>query len=146
MDANAPIELLLVDQSEEDAARTLRALAPSGLDVRARWVRDGRAALDYLHGLHEFADRPAGLPRLILLDIAMPEIDGITVLRAVRDDPRTASVPIVMLTASGAATDIGLSYRFGANGYVIKPIEFDELTAALTTLAEYWLGTNRVAY
>jgi two-component system response regulator len=146
MDADAPVELLLVDQSEADAERTLRALAPTGLDHRARWLRDGQDALDYLHAERDFAGRPPGLPRLILLDIAMPRVDGLSMLRAVRGHSQFAALPIVMLTASRAAIDIGLSYRFGANGYVVKPADNAELAAALATLADYWLGTNRVAY
>jgi two-component system response regulator len=105
--------------------------------------RDGAAALDYLFATGEYAGRDAAvMPRLILLDIKLPKIDGLEVLRRLRADPRTQHVPVVMLTSSKEEEDVQRGYSLGANAYVRKPVEFAEFAAAAKTVGLFWLLLN----
>jgi CheY-like chemotaxis protein len=134
--------VLLVEDSPNDAELTLEALAETGLTNEVVWVRDGREALDYLHQEGAFANRPAGLPAVVLLDLKMPRVDGLQVLEQVKQHPRLKSVPVVMLTSSREEADLARSYGLGVNAYVVKPVGFPQFVQALKELGLFWAVVN----
>ena len=138
--------ILLVEDNSSDEKLTLLAFKSCGVANQVVVVRDGAAALDYLFGTGEHTNRPANvIPRLILLDIKLPKIDGLEVLRRLRADPRTELVPIVILTSSKQDEDVLRGYALGANAYVRKPVEFAEFALAAKTLGLFWLLLNEPA-
>lgn len=133
----SPVEVLLVEDSATDAELTMRALRRH-LDPEAvHLVRDGAEALAFL-----FASG-AHLPRLVLLDLKLPKVDGIEVLRRLKADPRTRTIPVVILSSSREAGDVVTSYDIGANSFVVKPVEFDGFIGAVSELGRYWLELNQ---
>lgn len=142
MTASAPV-ILLVEDNPDDEALTLRALSRSGFGDRVMVVRDGAEALDFLHGTGPFAGRDTTrLPALILLDLKLPRIDGLEVLRRIRADERTALACVVVFTSSGEQRDIHRSYLDHANSFVRKPVAFDQFSQTVEHLARYWLQIN----
>ena len=139
------IEILIVEDDEDDAALTLKALGELALGRRAARVRDGEEALEFLFGTGRHAGRAAPFPRLILLDMRLPKMDGLQVLTIVKGDPRTKSIPVVMLTSSGREEDVARSYALGVNSYIVKPASFDEYAAAVVGAGSYWLTWNKSA-
>lgn len=139
------IEILIVDDDEDDAAMTLHALGELALGRRALRVRDGAEALEFLFGTGRHAGRAGPPPKLILLDMNMPAMDGLQVLAAVKGDLRTRAVPVVMLTSSAAPDHVTRSYDLGANSYIVKPDSFEEYSAAVVGAGSYWLTWNRTA-
>jgi two-component system, response regulator len=140
----APIEILLVEDNPADAEMAIRALKRGHLANGIEWIQDGENALDYVFRRGQYATRPQGNPRLILLDLKMPKLDGIDVLRALKADPGTRSVPVVMLTSSNEENDIVRSYDLGVNSYIVKPVEFDRFVDAVSKLGVYWAVMNKV--
>ncbi len=138
-----PVEILLAEDSDADAEMTTRALRSKAVANRIVRVRDGEAALDYVFRRGEFADRANGHPRLMLLDLKMPKVDGIEVLRQVRADPATRCVPVVMLTSSAEESDIVKSYELGANSYLVKPVNFDDFIEQVSQAGCYWSIINK---
>ena len=135
--------ILLVEDNASDEKLTRLAFKSCGVANEIVVTRDGAAALDYLFATGEYAARDAAvLPRLILLDIKLPKIDGLEVLRQLRADPRTQLVPVVMLTSSKEDEDVLRGYSLGANAYVRKPVEFAEFAAAAKTVGLFWLLLN----
>jgi two-component system response regulator len=135
--------ILLVEDNASDEKLTRMAFKDCGVANEVVVVRDGAAALDYLFATGEYADRdPTVLPRLILLDIKLPKIDGLEVLRRLRADPRTQLVPVVILTSSKEDEDVLRGYSLGANAYVRKPVEFAEFAVAAKTVGLFWLLLN----
>jgi two-component system response regulator len=135
--------ILLVEDNPSDEKLTRLAFKNCGVANEVTVVRDGAAALDYLFGTGEFADRDqTSMPRLILLDIHLPKIDGLEVLQRVRADPRTRLLPVVVLTSSKEQEDILRSYSLGANAYVRKPVEFADFAQAAKTVGLFWLLLN----
>ncbi|WNG49731.1 response regulator [Archangium minus] len=134
--------VLLVEDSPNDAELTLEAFAESGLANEVVWVRDGSEALDYLHREGSFANRPDGLPAVVLLDLKMPKVDGLQVLEQVKNHPQLKSVPVVMLTSSREESDLARSYGLGVNAYVVKPVGFPEFVRALKELGLFWAVVN----
>ena len=134
--------ILLVEDSPRDEELALRALRKGGITNEVAVARDGAEALDYLFatGVHE--GRTVDLPTVVLLDIKMPKIDGIEVLRRIRADERTKLVPVVLLTSSKEERDLLAAYTSGANSFVRKPVEFGEFTNAIGQLGLYWLLLN----
>jgi two-component system response regulator len=139
-----PVEILLVEDSRTDAEMTIRALNKHGLGKRLNWVKDGAEALDFLFRQGVYAGRAAGDPKLVFLDLKMPMVDGIEVLRKLKHDPRTACIPIVMLTSSAEESDIALCYQLGLNSYMVKPVEFERFVEQVAHAGYYWLIINRV--
>lgn len=135
--------ILLVEDNPMDEELTLRALAQNNIANRLEVARDGVEALDYLFARGRHAGRdPALMPQLILLDLKLPKIDGLEVLRALRADERTRLLPVVILTSSKEEEDILASYRLGANSYVRMPVDFSQFTEAIRQLGLYWLVIN----
>jgi len=140
------VEVLLVEDNRHDAELMIRALKKAKFINKLHWAQDGVEALEFVRCSGAYADRnDEMLPRLILLDLKMPRLNGIDVLRELKADARTHAIPIVMLTSSNEDRDILESYRLGANGFVTKPIEFADLMDAVAKLAAFWLGLNRVS-
>ncbi|HEX2567013.1 MAG TPA: response regulator, partial [Burkholderiales bacterium] len=125
-----------------DAELTMRALRRNEAEARIHWVKDGAEALEYLFSEGAYAGVPAR-PRLIMLDIKMPKIDGLEVLRRVKMDPDRRVIPVVVMTSSKEQRDILESYHLGANSYVVKPVQFDAFLDAVTRIGVYWLRTNQ---
>lgn len=136
--------ILLAEDNARDEALTLRAFASSGVDYKVMVVRDGLEALDYLFGLETNKKNVYSAPKLVLLDLKMPKLDGLQVLQRIRSDKRTQYQPIVIFTSSNERDDILNSYRLGANSFVRKPIDFDEYASAIHLIMKYWLVVNRV--
>jgi two-component system, response regulator len=135
------VDLLLAEDNPSDAELILESLP--GLRDRIFAVRDGEEALDYLFARVAFADRVHGsLPRVVFLDVKLPKIGGFDVLRALRADSRTRTVPVVMLTSSNLERDVARGYELGANSYVQKPVDFDQFRETVRLLGQYWLSTN----
>ena len=139
-----PVEILLVEDSDTDAEVALRALRRAHLGNQVVWVKDGAEALGYLFRTGEYADRPNGEPRLVLLDIKMPKIDGLETLRQIRERDPQHRIPVVMLTSSAEESDLLRSYQLGVNSYVVKPVDFIQLSEQIVRLGFYWLAMNRV--
>lgn len=135
--------ILLVEDNRDDEELTLRALARNNIGNQVVVVRDGREALDWLEGVGSHAGRDAGdTPALILLDLKLPKIDGLEVLQRLRANPRTALVPVVILTSSKEDRDRANGYAGGANSYVQKPVNFTQFVEAVRQLGMYWLVLN----
>lgn len=139
------IDILLVEDNPYDAELSLRALQRKKLVNNVEWVQDGADALDFLFCTGAYANRHKGeLPRLILLDIKLPKVSGIEVLRRIKDDPATRSIPVVMLTSSAEAQDLSECYQLGVNSYIVKPVEFESFQEEVEKAGFYWMLVNKV--
>ena len=135
--------ILLVEDNQDDEELTLRALSRNNISNQVQVVRDGQEALDWLEGTGPHAARnPDDVPALILLDLKLPKVDGLEVLRRLRANPRTALVPVVILTSSKEERDRASGYQNGANSYVQKPVDFTQFVDAVRQLGMYWLMLN----
>lgn len=143
MNSNA-VEILLVEDNPSDLEVALRALKEQNLCNNVQVARDGEEALDFIFCQGPFAGRRLGeLPRVILLDLKLPLIDGMEVLRRIRGDARTRHVPVVVLTSSTEERDVVESYALGVNSYIAKPVDFDQFRDAMKAIGMYWLMLNR---
>ena len=138
------VDILLAEDSATDAEMTMRALRKSQLANNLILVKDGQEALDFLQMKGEFAGRSNGRPKLILLDIKMPRVDGIEVLRYIKQTDALRTIPVVMLTSSAEERDMVESYQLGANSYIVKPVDTEEFYRAVKDLGMYWLLVNKV--
>lgn len=137
-------EILLVEDNPTDAELTMRALKRKNLINKLVWVKDGAEALDFIFAKGDFSDRnPEDLPKLILLDLRMPKVDGLEVLHTIKENEKTRNIPVVVLTSSKEDRDIVESYKLGVNSYVSKPVEFDEFIEAVSTMGFYWILINK---
>jgi CheY-like chemotaxis protein len=140
-----PVEILLVEDDRQDAELAIRALKGRHLAHHLVHVSDGQTALDFLFGRGAFEGREVRhQPRVMLLDLKLPKVTGIEVLRQVRADERTKLLPIVVLTSSREDRDVVECYRLGANSYIVKPVEFENFSEAVSNLAWYWALLNVV--
>jgi CheY-like chemotaxis protein len=138
------VEILLVEDNPSDLEVSLRALKEHKLCNRIEVARDGEEALDFIFCRGAYASRrPDELPRVVLLDLKLPLIDGMEVLRQIRADARTRTVPVVVLTSSSEDRDVVESYALGVNSYITKPVDFDQFRDAMHTIGMYWLMLNR---
>jgi len=135
--------ILLAEDDPNDVELTLAALGENHLANEVVVVNDGVDALDYLHARGRFAGRPRGNPAVVLLDIKMPKLDGLEVLKAMKSDDALRAVPVVMLTSSREETDLVQSYRLGVNAYVVKPVDFQEFISAVRSLGLFWAVVNQ---
>lgn len=138
------VEILLVEDNPTDAELCIRALKKNNLANKLVWVKDGAEALDFLFATGAYADRSVSCPpKVVLLDLRLPKVDGMEVLRKVKEDERTRAVPVVVLTSSKEDRDVAESYKLGVNSYISKPVEFDEFARTVSELGLYWLLVNR---
>ncbi len=136
--------VLLVEDNADDELLIVNSLKSANLDNEIVVARDGAEALDYLFATGEYADRAPELPVVVLLDLKLPKIGGLEVLRRIRADERTKLLAVIVLTSSDEDTDMVESYRLGANSYVQKPVNFGEFSAAIQKLGLYWLLLNKI--
>jgi len=137
------VEILLAEDSATDAEVTQRALKKANIGNPLLWVKDGAEALDFLHHRGRYAGRASARPRLVLLDLKMPKVDGIEVLRDIRATPALQTLPVVILTSSSEESDVVRSYALGVNSYIVKPVESQKVFEEIARLGYYWLIMNR---
>jgi len=141
------IEILLVEDNPTDIELTLRALHKQNFTSKVFVVKDGAEALDFIFATGTFAQRKIeNPPKVILLDLKLPKVDGIEVLRRVKADDRTKSTPVVMLTSSQEERDVLETYHLGANSYIVKPLDFTHFVHAVSKLGIYWSSLNKLPY
>lgn len=137
-------EILLVEDSLEDVELTCRALRNANLGNRIHIARDGEEALEFIFCEGPHAGRKIeDIPKLILLDLKLPKVDGLEVLERIKGDPRTKQIPVVVLTSSREQVDVIKSYKLGVNSYIVKPVNFESFTTAVQELGMYWLLLNQ---
>jgi len=147
MTTTQPAEILLVEDNPDDAELTLNAFQRSVLKNQIHHVKDGVEALEFIFATGKYASRAADAPpRVILLDLKLPKITGLEVLRRIRADERTKLLPVVVLTSSREERDVIESYKLGVNSYIVKPVDFAKFTESITKLGEYWLFLNEVPF
>ena len=134
---NKVVEILLVEDSMDDANLTIRTLQKHRLGNNLLHVQDGEEAINYLFNENN------KMPKVILLDLKMPKVDGVEVLRKLKSDPKKKSIPVVVLTSSKEERDIVISYQLGVNAYIVKPVDFDQFVKAVTDLGLFWLVLNQ---
>lgn len=138
------VEILLVEDNATDAELAIRTLKKHNLANNLVWVKDGAEALDFVFTTGAYSDRDIkNGPKVVLLDLRLPKVDGIEVLKRIKSDERTKPIPVVVLTSSKEDRDIVDSYKLGVNSYVSKPVEFEEFAKAVTDLGLYWLLLNK---
>lgn len=141
---NEEIEILLVEDSKEDAALAIRALKKKNLGNKLVHLNDGVEALDFIYGTGAYeGQKMSFLPKVILLDLKMPRLNGMEVLKRIKSDPQTKSIPVVILTSSAEDPDIKTAYELGANSYIVKPVEFDNFSQVVSDLGMYWVVLNK---
>ena len=142
-DSMKEVEILLVEDNPTDAELAIRALKKNNLANKLVWVKDGAEALDFLFATGDYAERSVACPpKVILLDLRLPKVEGMEVLRRVKEDARTRIIPVVVLTSSKEDRDVVESYKFGVNSYISKPVGFDEFAKTVAELGLYWLLVN----
>lgn len=144
MDDYNEVEILLVEDNANDAELALRALKKHNLANHVAVVTDGEEALDFVFARGKYTHRKIGSgPRIILLDLKLPKVDGLEVLRAIKGDLRTKIIPVIVLTSSKEEKDVVESYKLGVNSYILKPVDFDKFVDAVKDIGYYWLLLNQ---
>jgi len=142
---NIDVNILLVEDNPADAELTIRALKKYNLANNLVWVKDGEEALDFLFGRGQYSNYARShIPKLILLDLRLPKLDGLEVLKAMRANETTRMIPVVVMTSSTEDSDMVASYELGVNSFVSKPVEFDDFAKTVADLGFYWLVINKV--
>jgi len=137
------VEILLVEDNPTDAELTMRALRRNNLANNVTWMKNGVEALDFICRRGAYASRSEDHPKLILLDLKLPKVDGIEVLRQLKANEKTRTIPVVVLTSSAEERDIVESYRLGVNSYIVKPVEFDQFSETVAKAGYYWMMMNK---
>ena len=138
------VEIILVEDNPDDAALTIRALKKQNLANRLVHLKDGAEALDFIFATGTYEGRNTNhFPKVILLDLKMPKVNGIEVLQKLKSEPSTRTIPVVILTSSAEDPDIKQCYDLGANSYIVKPVEFEEFTRKISDLGMYWAVLNK---
>jgi CheY-like chemotaxis protein len=141
------VEILLVEDNPNDVELTLRALQKQNLSNKVFVVKDGAEALDFMFASGVYSQRKIDKrPRVVLLDLKLPKVDGIEVLKRIKSDPRTNHIPVVMLTSSQEERDVLNSYNLGVNSYIVKPVDFSSFVHAVSELGIYWGNLNKLPY
>ncbi len=143
MDRFENVDILLVEDSPADAELALRALRRGKLANHISWIKNGAEALEFIFRTGAYAGRPDHNPKLILLDLKLPKVDGIEVLRRVKADERTRLIPVVMVTSSAEGRDVVESYKLGVNSYLVKPVGFEQFSETVAKAGLYWMLMNR---
>jgi len=139
------VEILLVEDNPNDAELAIRALKKQNLGNNLIHVEDGAEALDFIYGTGKYSSRNTNnVPKVILLDLKLPKVSGIEVLQKVKADPRTKSIPVVVLTSSAEDPDIKKCYELGANSYIVKPVQFDNFAKTIANIGLYWVVVNKI--
>jgi len=145
MDVNKTVEILLVEDSDHDAEMALRALKKNDISNKVVRLKDGEEAIEFLFGKGDFEGRSIhNQPRVILLDLKMPKVDGLEVLKAIRGNKDTQNIPVVMLTSSKEERDLIDSYKLGVNSFIVKPVEFNSFIEAVKEIGFYWVILNEL--
>jgi CheY-like chemotaxis protein len=143
---NEEVEILLVEDNPSDAELTIRALKKNNLGNHLIHLKDGAEALDFIFGKGAYSDRNVkNVPKVIMLDLKMPKVDGLEVLRRIKSDENTKTIPVVVMTSSKEEQDIVTSYKYGVNSYIVKPVEFEAFVKAVSDLGLYWLIINQTS-
>lgn len=137
------VNILLVEDNPSDAELAIHALKKANLANHLEWVKDGEAALDFLFCRGSYANRANYLPKVVLLDLRLPKVDGIDVLRAIRANPDTHELPVVVLTSSKEERDVVATYQLGVNSFVAKPVAFNDFAKTVAELGMYWVLVNK---
>jgi len=143
MDTFEKVDILLVEDDSADAELAMRALRMGKLANHITWVKDGAEALEFIFRTGAYAGRPDQDPKLILLDLKLPKVDGIEVLKRIKADERMRVIPVVMMTSSAESRDVNESYKLGVNSYVVKPVEFDQFSETVAKAGFYWMLMNK---
>jgi CheY-like chemotaxis protein len=143
-DPQSEAEIVLIEDNPDDAELTMRVLREQNLANRLVWLKNGALGLDFLFARGAYADRRVSeAPRLVLLDLGLPKVSGLEVLQQIKADPRTKTIPVVVLSSSTQDRDILGSYELGVNSYVSKPVRFEDFVTAVRQVGLYWLLTNK---
>ncbi len=138
------VEILLVEDNPNDAELTMRALKKQNLANSLHWVKDGAEALDFIFTKGIYSNRDSeNKPKVILLDLKLPKVDGLEVLKELKEDERTRMIPVVVLTSSREEEDMVKSYSYGVNSYIVKPVDFEKFMTSVSDLGLYWLLLNK---
>ena len=137
------VDILLVEDNPNDAELAMRALRKGKLANHITWVKDGAEALEFIFRTGAYAKRPDQNPKLILLDLKLPKVDGIEVLKRLKADERTRVIPVVMITSSAEESDVIESYKLGVNSYIVKPVEFEQFSETVAKAGFYWMLMNK---
>jgi CheY-like chemotaxis protein len=143
MDKFENVDILLVEDNPADAELALRALRKGKVANQITWVKDGAEALEFIFRNGAYAGRPEQNPKLMLLDLKLPKVDGIEVLKRIKADERTRVIPVVMVTSSAEGRDITESYKLGVNSYIVKPVAFEQFSETMAAAGFYWMLTNK---
>ncbi|HEY3859229.1 MAG TPA: response regulator [Gammaproteobacteria bacterium] len=137
------IDILYAEDNPADAELTLYTLKTRNIANNIVWVRDGVEALDFVKRRGRYASRTGGMPKMVLLDLKMPKLDGVDVLRALKAEESTRGIPVVIMTSSHEEADLVKSYKLGVNSYVVKPVDFDKFAEVVTEVGLYWMVCNK---
>ncbi|MEI9944318.1 MAG: response regulator [Chitinophagaceae bacterium] len=138
------IDIILVEDNQSDAELTIRALRKNNIANKLLHLQDGEEALDYIFATGKYAGRDMNeIPKVVLLDLKMPKVSGLEVLKKIKSDERTKVIPVVLLTSSKEDSDIKEGYKLGVNSYIVKPVGFDNFVKAVSDIGLYWLLTNQ---
>ncbi len=143
MSTNSEVQILLVEDNPRDAELAMRSLKKRNLTNKLVWVKDGEEALEFIFGPRGGNSRVRNRPKIILLDLKLPKVDGLDVLRKLKSDNSVKTIPVVVLTSSREEQDIVRSYELGVNSYIVKPVNFDNFSEAVAQLGCYWLLLNQ---